>query len=709
MTGQLTTTTRPSGRTEQLQYWNSGQVATTTYSQPDEDPVVVNQWYDDHGRRTLMTDPTGNAAYTWDRADNLTGFTQPGGHNATYGYQRAYDLEGRPVQITYQPGDTGREHKVRNHHDRLGALTAAEVWVPQIEGWWPISETTYDDDGKLLEEIVNSTAGTRSWHYQANGATQPDEYHQDLTTGGDIDSDLTWDHAGRRLTESFNTYSVDYAYDEAGQLVGRTGAGPDYAYYYDPRGYRTAQQVDDITTDYTVNADGEVTEADPTSGPTVTYTYDDDGRRTSSDDGTDTHTTTYDPRGLPATIVHDLDGTTNDSTTARTYDGDGRLTRADFGDVDFDFTWDPSLAVPQILEAYVDEGVWSRLTYANERIGYEFLYNEALAGYGTYGYNFDGSVVPTDITIPAPYGYDPYGTPNNPPDQPFWYGYRAETHADGLIHLRNRDYDPTTGTFTTPDPIDGQPGTPTQTNTYHYTDNNPINRTDPLGLFSLSLGDIRNSFLTAFHDAANNVGTYAPQILAGATVALATTAAVTACTALCVVGLGLIVVGGYLITIAAQDYLHVPRQLRLPDPLGLVSQSRPQTATTGQTTDQTGQRQCSAPQTGPGDCDEGAELFHGTDSDAARDIIANGFSVEAARAAGGDTRFYLTEDFGAAAWFARANPRERDPAVVRAFLPISVERAVATGLLSPEPLPGAYTVANLPAFEAIAHYSLVGL
>lgn len=120
----------------------------------------------------------------------------------------------------------------------------------------------------------------------------------------------------------------------------------------------------------------------------------------------------------------------------------------------------------------------------------------------------------------------------------------------------------------------------------------------------------------------------------------------------------------------------------------------------------------SAPQTTPtttGECDEGAELFHGTDIDAARAIVANGFSVAAAREAGGDGRFYLTEDIGAATWFARANPRDRDPAIVRASLPITVEQAVASGLLRPEPLPGAYTVANIPGFEAIARYSLIEL
>ena len=49
---------------------------------------------------------------------------------------------------------------------------------------------------------------------------------------------------------------------------------------------------------------------------------------------------------------------------------------------------------------------------------------------------------------------------------------------------RNRDYDPTTGTFLTRDPLDGVSGTPTEANPYYYADNDALNRADPLGLRS---------------------------------------------------------------------------------------------------------------------------------------------------------------------------------------------------------------------------------
>lgn len=50
------------------------------------------------------------------------------------------------------------------------------------------------------------------------------------------------------------------------------------------------------------------------------------------------------------------------------------------------------------------------------------------------------------------------------------------------IHLRNRDYNPEMGLFTSKDPLDGIVGTATETNPYHYANNNPLNLTDPLGL-----------------------------------------------------------------------------------------------------------------------------------------------------------------------------------------------------------------------------------
>jgi RHS repeat-associated protein len=57
--------------------------------------------------------------------------------------------------------------------------------------------------------------------------------------------------------------------------------------------------------------------------------------------------------------------------------------------------------------------------------------------------------------------------------------YAAENQAYiGLLYMRNRWYDPSTGRFMTQDPSDIQGGV----NLYRYVINNPLNSTDPFGL-----------------------------------------------------------------------------------------------------------------------------------------------------------------------------------------------------------------------------------
>ncbi len=62
-------------------------------------------------------------------------------------------------------------------------------------------------------------------------------------------------------------------------------------------------------------------------------------------------------------------------------------------------------------------------------------------------------------------------------------GWKSSPFIDpltNLVHLRNRDYDPATGYFWTPDPL----GTRDSSNLYAFAQHDPINRHDPLGLLS---------------------------------------------------------------------------------------------------------------------------------------------------------------------------------------------------------------------------------
>jgi RHS repeat-associated protein len=73
--------------------------------------------------------------------------------------------------------------------------------------------------------------------------------------------------------------------------------------------------------------------------------------------------------------------------------------------------------------------------------------------------------------------YDAYGNCSGcTADTPFGYA-GAYTVSTGLLYLINRYYDPTTGQFVSVDPDVSQTGQP-----YAYTDDDPVNSSDPLGL-----------------------------------------------------------------------------------------------------------------------------------------------------------------------------------------------------------------------------------
>ncbi|MFB7381566.1 polymorphic toxin-type HINT domain-containing protein [Kitasatospora purpeofusca] len=83
---------------------------------------------------------------------------------------------------------------------------------------------------------------------------------------------------------------------------------------------------------------------------------------------------------------------------------------------------------------------------------------------------------------------DPFGNPRGTqPATSDWAGSKgfvggSKDEATGLTNLGARQYDPLRGRFINPDPII-DPGDPQQWNGYAYSNNDPINASDPSGLF----------------------------------------------------------------------------------------------------------------------------------------------------------------------------------------------------------------------------------
>jgi RHS repeat-associated protein len=111
------------------------------------------------------------------------------------------------------------------------------------------------------------------------------------------------------------------------------------------------------------------------------------------------------------------------------------------------------------------------------------LSDEALVDY-LHG-DLTGSIRTTtaaDGSVTGDSDYDPYGRPTSVTGDPVSavtpFGYAGEyTDPTGLTYLRHRYYDPTTAQFLTIDPLVDQTKSP-----YGYTDGNPLQYVDPLGL-----------------------------------------------------------------------------------------------------------------------------------------------------------------------------------------------------------------------------------
>jgi RHS repeat-associated protein len=227
----------------------------------------------------------------------------------------------------------------------------------------------------------------------------------------------------------------------------------------------------------------------------VAFAHDGAGRLTGVSGPGGTRSLSWDTRGVLASVTTTAGALT--TTTARTTDGDGTLvsaaTTTPGGSATTGFTWDPSLPVPQVATTSTGGADTDHLYGTGRAL--------ALRGGQSDAYAADafGSTLAigeaSDLARAG--GYDEFGVPTSGTasslfeevtggDDPARFGYRGEAHLGGTVHLRAREYAPGLGRFTTVDPLAGVAGETTVANPYHYADNDPLDKVDPLGLRPLS-------------------------------------------------------------------------------------------------------------------------------------------------------------------------------------------------------------------------------
>ena len=287
----------------------------------------------------------------------------------------------------------------------------------------------------------------------------------DACTGGDVVTD------------------VDYLYDPAGQLRGQgdgcafdTNGAPNAScdvevFTYDGAGNRTVHTRAGATMTYTTNEANQITQAATAGGNTTTYAYNWAGDRTQAQTTNaqqvvvDTIDYTWGPDGY-------VDQTTGDNwffgETARhqTRNAFGALIGQDHdagndgtAETTADIVWDPTREVPQIADVIVNDAQ-NTDTHNIQAYGLRRLYDTGVGAYFVYDWT-DSAIETTDF-VDYPTDYSSFGQPIGVGSFAPFFGYHGELTGIGAgLHLRNRDYDTSTGTFLSRDPLDGIDGTPT--------------------------------------------------------------------------------------------------------------------------------------------------------------------------------------------------------------------------------------------------------
>ncbi|GAA4835124.1 RHS repeat-associated core domain-containing protein [Luteimicrobium xylanilyticum] len=462
--GRTTAVTTPDTKTTSYTYDAAGHVTGVDYSDPGTTDVTRS--YDPDGNLAATTDATGTSTWTYDNFGEPVTVTAGAGAITRY----AYDPDGDATTITY-PG----ARAVTRTFDDSGTLATVTDWNDNTTsfGYTPdgqLTATTYPN-GTTSSTTLDALAAPSAVTLTGSSGTLAK-----IAYTRDADSQIT----ARTPSNGAPGTAQTYGYDETNQLTSATDTTGATGYAYDDAGHPTT--VADTTQAYddngalcwTTTTSTTATACDSPPAGATTYTYDTDGRRTTTATGTTTSATyTWNQAGQLTTV------TTPAGTEHLTYDANGlRTTVTNATTTTETDTWDLTSSLPLLL----DDGSTSYL-YGPGATPIEQLGDTStdIQWYFTDAQGSTIALTDTTGTVCATNTYDPWGHTTNHTGITTRLGYDGQLTdtLTGLLYLRARYYDPTTTQFLTTDPA-----ITTTLQAYLYTRNDPLNLTDPLGLFS---------------------------------------------------------------------------------------------------------------------------------------------------------------------------------------------------------------------------------
>ncbi len=464
--GDLKTQTSPESKTTCYEYDADNRLETIGYFTNSEcktgtgEPSVEYK-YDADGNRAKMLDASGTTEYTFDELDRLIKSEHKHGDTTeTVAYK--YGLDNEPTTITYPNGE-----EVERSYDKDDRLSAVTDWLGHE------TKFEYNPDSDLIKTMLPSGTGEED-HYAYDGADQMSEVTIDegsatlasLAYTRDPEGNVTKTMTSSGLPEAGTT---EYTYDPDGRLVAGVSTGGVTGYKYDEANNlkeigSTAQHFDEAdelresgTTKYLYNQDGERTEASPEIGPATTYAYNQAEELTS--------------------VKREADGSAPKLEDAYSYNGEGlRASQTVSGTTNY-MTWDEAESLPLLLSDGANSYVYGAgglpVEQVNNSTGAVTYLHHDQQGSTRLLTSGSGEVV-------GKCSYAAYGSSNcaGSVTTPLLYDSQYTNADTGLIYLRARSYDPSTGQFLSRDPWDAATHEP-----YAYVWDNPLNSEDRSGAF----------------------------------------------------------------------------------------------------------------------------------------------------------------------------------------------------------------------------------
>lgn len=460
--GLATSQTDRQGRMTSFEYDNMNRISSVRYA----DAKTVAYTYTQSGKRDTVTDASGVIDFDYDALGRVTSVRYPDG--TTIGY--AYDLAGNRTKIMTPDGETRYSYDVKN---RLAKVTDPRGLITSY---------TYDGVGNVVRVnhpngLITAKAYDRMNQLSSIKTTNPDGntvFHENYTR----------DANGRRTkVVQADGSAVEYAYDAKSRLTGETYKDADgnvrrqLAYTYDAVGNRltVTDSLANTTVNYTYNGSDQLT-----SDGAHTFAYDANGNTISKTISASTTRYAYDARERLTQVTQP-----DNATLTYVYDANGNRVRAvDASGTVTKYVVDATSRTPEVLVETDSSGqVVASYTYGLELISQRrhgadsFYLHDAL---GSTRALTDGSGAVTDS-----YSYDAFGqltSSSGTTVNSFLYTGQQNDVASGFYYLRARYYNPSAGRFLSMDPYRGALNAPATQHRYAYTQNNPVDATDPTGL-----------------------------------------------------------------------------------------------------------------------------------------------------------------------------------------------------------------------------------